>query len=130
MLFQQPQKVSLSSLYAVMSDMSSANTQKIRGVWEKELSVTINEETWKDIWSQAKNISICTRTKAIQLKIIHRIYIYLPVAGILLTPHFLLCVSNVKLKWVPSPTAYGHVINYKGIGLKYYVKWKKYFIRI
>lgn len=75
LLFQQPGKVSLSLFYDVMRIMSPTNTQRVKRVWEKELSVTINEGTWEDIWSYAKKISICTRTKAIQFKITHRMHI-------------------------------------------------------
>ncbi len=99
MLFQQPGKVSLSLFYDVICGMSPAITQRIKDVLEKELFVTIDEETWEDI-CYTKKISICTRTKAVQFRIIHRInkYVHPLIADILLTPHFLLCVSNVKLK--------------------------------
>ena len=74
-LFQPPGKVSVSLLYGVIAGTSTTDTQRIKGVWEKELLVNIDDETWVDIWSYAKKISICTRAKAIQLKIIHRIHI-------------------------------------------------------
>ncbi len=73
MLFQQTEKVSLSAFYDVLSNLSPSNTQRIKDAWEKELSVTIDEETWENIWNCAKKIFICTRTKAIQFKIIHKI---------------------------------------------------------
>lgn len=49
MLFQQPGKVFLSLFYDVMRGKSPTNTQRIKGAWERELSVTIDEETWQDI---------------------------------------------------------------------------------
>ncbi len=74
-LFQQQLKLSLSSFYRVLIGFSTTDVQGVRGVWEKELSVTIDEEKWDTIWSLAKKISICTRTRAIQLKILHRLHI-------------------------------------------------------
>ena len=98
-LFHQQFKVSLSSFYHVLNGFSAVGAQGVRDVWERELSVTIDEDKWDTIWSLAKKISICTRTRAIQLKILHRLHI---------SPnrrHFFnrslspLCVSSVKLMW-------------------------------
>ncbi len=75
MLFQQKLKVSLSSLYGVLNGLSAPDTRGVRGVWEEELSVTLDEEIWNSIWVNAKKISICTRARAIQLKIMHRLHI-------------------------------------------------------
>lgn len=75
MLFQQRQRVSLSSLYRALNGQCASDTQRVRGLWEKELSVTIDEETWDSVWIYAKKISICTRARATQLKIKHRLHI-------------------------------------------------------
>lgn len=75
MLFQQQNKMSLSSFYKVLVRLSTCDTQRVRSLWEKELSVTLDKETWDSVWSNTKNISICTRTRAIQVKIIHRLHI-------------------------------------------------------
>lgn len=75
--------------------MSLTNTQRIKGVWEKEFSATTDEETWEDIWKYAQKISICTPTKG---SLFIRLYIKFIIADIPLTPHFLLCVSSVNLK--------------------------------
>ncbi len=48
---------------------------KIKTKWEEELATDIDDETWDDIWSYAKKISVCTRTREIQFKIIHRLHI-------------------------------------------------------
>ena len=74
-LFQQQLKVSLSSFYHVLNGLSTTVVQGVGGVWQRELSATIDEEKWDTIWSLAKKISICTWTRAIQLKILHRLHI-------------------------------------------------------
>ena len=74
-LYRQPGRLSLSLFYEVLRGMTPNNTQRVKGAWERELSVTIDEETWEDVWNYAKKISICARAKAIQLRIIHRIHI-------------------------------------------------------
>lgn len=121
MLFQQSGKGSLSLFYNVMRGMSPANTHRIKRVWEKELSVNIDEETWEDIWSYAKKISICTQTKAIQ----YPIHIS-PKRRHFFDSSFLLYVSNVKQKEAPYLTACGHVTNDENIGLIYFVKCRRY----
>ena len=61
--------------YDALRSFSAVNTQRVKQVWEKELSVTIDEEMWEDIWRYAKTISICNHTRAIQLRIIHGLHI-------------------------------------------------------
>lgn len=74
-LFGQQLTVSLSSFYHVLNALTTTDAQGIRGVWERELSVTIDEDKWDTVWSLAKRISICTRTRAIQFKILHRLHV-------------------------------------------------------
>ena len=69
-LFKQTEGVTLSSLYDVMS----GNTHKIKGMWERDLSVTLDEETREEIWSHAKKISISTRTKCLKCKTESKFY--------------------------------------------------------
>ncbi len=51
------------------------DTQRIKTKWEEELATDIDDETWDDIWSYAKKLSVCTCTREIQFKIIHRLHI-------------------------------------------------------
>lgn len=48
-LFRQQLKVSLSSFYRVLNALTTTDAQGVRGVWEKELSVTIDEDKWDTI---------------------------------------------------------------------------------
>ncbi len=58
-----------------MCVISSADTQRTKTKWEEELATDINDETWEDVWSYAKKISLCSRMREIQFKSIHRLYI-------------------------------------------------------
>lgn len=53
---------------------AAVTLQRLRGTWEWELSVTINEEEWEDIWRRAKSATVCSHAQAIQLRIIHRMH--------------------------------------------------------
>ena len=75
MLFFPQRKMSVSLFFDTLRSFSAVNTQRVKQVWEKKWSVTIDEEMWEDIWRYAKTIPICNRTRAIQLRIIHRLHI-------------------------------------------------------
>ena len=62
-------------LYGAMRTLSTVALQELREKWESELSVTINDNEWEDIWIYAKSISVCNRAKSIQFKILHRMHI-------------------------------------------------------
>lgn len=50
--------------------------QRIWKVWEREFSLPIDGEVWDEGWENAKSISVCNRTQALQLKkIIHPLHI-------------------------------------------------------
>lgn len=46
--------------------------QALGGIRETELSVTLDDEDWRDIWRHAKSISVSTSTEAIQFKMTYR----------------------------------------------------------
>lgn len=48
--------MSVSIFYDALRSFSTVNTQGVKRVWENELSVTIVEEMWEDIWRHAKTI--------------------------------------------------------------------------
>ena len=75
MFFSPQRKMSVSLFYDALRSFSTVNAQRVKRVWEKELSVTIDKEMCEDIWRYAKTISIFNRTRAIQLRIIHRLHI-------------------------------------------------------
>ncbi len=75
LLFLSSGKMSLGRFYDALCLISSADTQRIKTKWEEELATDIDDETWDDIWSYAKEISVCTHTREIQFKIIHRLHI-------------------------------------------------------
>lgn len=66
--------MSLGRFYGAVCSISSVDTQRMKTKWEEELATNIDDETWHDIWSYAKRISICARTREIQFKIIHRLH--------------------------------------------------------
>ena len=41
----------------------------------RELGVVITEEMWDDIWDNARKITVCNRTRAMELKTLHRAHV-------------------------------------------------------
>ena len=68
-------KAAIRTFYASLGDYPSFGTQTLGEVWERELGVEITEEMWDDIWDNARKITVCNRTRAMQLKILHRAHI-------------------------------------------------------
>lgn len=66
---------SIKAFYASLRDSSNTSVRVLGGIWERELGVQINEKMWKKIWDNARKISVCNRTRAMQLKILHRVHI-------------------------------------------------------
>ncbi|CAI5678295.1 unnamed protein product [Oreochromis niloticus] len=75
LLFLRDKEVPVKIFYKALYSVPSVMSQSLKGTWEKELGIAIDDEEWKDVWSYAKSISVCNLTKAIQLKIIHRMHI-------------------------------------------------------
>lgn len=75
LLFLSDKKISVSVFYKALCFAPHAGLERLKGTWEKELNVDIRDEKWEDVWRYAKAISVCNRTQAIQLKIIHRMHI-------------------------------------------------------
>jgi len=128
-LFQIPGEKSVSQLYKILKASSEGNvTFNSRLTWERELSVSISEDDWINIWKYAKSISVCNRAKAIQFKILHRMHISpnrRHAFNNSLSPLCLKCKStipfhlyvlSVRHKLVHSLTVFGLVISYKYIG--------------
>ncbi len=72
LMFQKCGKVSISLFNNSLCD---GITPRIRKLWERELSVPIDEDICDKVWEKSKAISICNRMKAVQLKILHRLHI-------------------------------------------------------
>ena len=66
---------SIRSFYASLRECSGPDTRSLGGVWERELGVEITEGMWDDIWDNARKITVCNRTRAMQLKILHRAHV-------------------------------------------------------
>lgn len=75
LLFLTSGKTSLSRFYGAVCSLAGDITQRVKTTWKKELDMDIDDETWDDIWLYAKQIYVCTRTREIQFKIIHRFHI-------------------------------------------------------
>lgn len=74
-IFLSQGDASISNLYAGLRDCSNLCTRTLGVIWERELDVVINEELWEDIWDNAKKITVCNRTRAMQFKILHRAHV-------------------------------------------------------
>lgn len=66
---------SIRSFYTSLRDCSNLGARTLRVVWERELGVEITEEMWDDIWDNARKITVCNRTRAMQFKILHRAHV-------------------------------------------------------
>lgn len=65
----------ISCFYNALCLYEVVTTQDLRRLWEEELQLTITEEDWDRVWSQANKISVCNMARAIQLRIVHRLHI-------------------------------------------------------
>lgn len=74
-LFGTVGRMSISLLYRAMHNIPPVTLQELIVKWEKELSVTINDNEWEDIWIYARSLSVCNCAKSIQFKILHRMHI-------------------------------------------------------
>lgn len=74
-LFLPRFKTSIKSSYTLLKEYASTNTIHLKGLWEKELGMEINDEDWDNIWRNANSLSVCNRIKAIQLKILHQAHV-------------------------------------------------------
>lgn len=68
-------KKCITAFYRTLSHNSPLTSQDTKRAWERDLGVTIDNSNWQEVWSHAKDISICNRTKSIQFRIIHRTHI-------------------------------------------------------
>lgn len=68
-------KAAIRTFYASLGDCLSISTRTLGEVWERELGVEITKEMWDDIWNDAEKITVCNRTRAMQLKILHRAHV-------------------------------------------------------
>lgn len=68
-------KAAIRTFYASLGDDSNFGAGTLGEVWEKELGVEISEEMWDCIWDNARKITVCNRTRAMQLKILHRAHV-------------------------------------------------------
>lgn len=74
-LFKMHLIKSISSFYSLLSEYANTSTHFLKIIWEKELNIQVTDEDWNIVWKNAKNLSICNKVRAIQLKILHRAHI-------------------------------------------------------
>ncbi len=75
LLFLTDGEISVSLFFKAMYFAPPGGLQRLKGMWEKELNIMIDDEKWKEVWRHAKSISVCNHEQAIQLKIIYRMHI-------------------------------------------------------
>ena len=66
---------SIRTFYAGLRDCPNFSTRALGVIWERELGVVITEEMWEDIWDNARKITVCNQTRAMQIKILHRAHV-------------------------------------------------------
>lgn len=73
--FEMHSTKSISLFYSVLSEYVGTSTHFLKTIWERELNIQVADEDWNMVWKNAKNLSICNKVRAIQLKILHRAHI-------------------------------------------------------
>ncbi len=71
----QIRKKCITVFYRALNSNSPHTSQTTKQAWEKDLGIAIDDADWREVWSQAMNISVCNRTKSIQFRIVHRKHI-------------------------------------------------------
>lgn len=66
---------SISVFHNVLRDYGNISTLHLKQTWEKELDVKITNDQWYDAWKSVRDLRVCNRVKATQLKILHRAHI-------------------------------------------------------
>lgn len=65
LLLQTDENVSISLHCHTLQNISSVDTQRLKGKMQKELSVIIDYESWEDVWRHDQ-ITVCSYTKETQ----------------------------------------------------------------
>lgn len=71
---QLPRKL-VSIFYQALLASSPLTSHATKQAWERDLGILIDEADWQEMWTCAKAISVCNRTKSIQYRILHRTHI-------------------------------------------------------
>lgn len=66
---------SIHLFYGILSEYVEISTHFLKTIWERELNIQISDEEWNMAWKNAKNLSVCNRVRATQLKTLHRAHI-------------------------------------------------------
>ena len=69
------QKRLVSALYGRMLDLRHAPVDKIKAAWEKDLGLSLSEDTWSSVLKLVNSTSLCARHCLIQFKVVHRAHI-------------------------------------------------------
>lgn len=65
----------ISILYQLLNSAHPSSTENIKNLWETDLGLTINDETWEAILRRIPESSICARHGLIQLKVVLRAHL-------------------------------------------------------
>ena len=68
-------KGAISILYDIISNSNPAPLDKIKADWERDLGLTLTDETWDSVLSSIHKTSLCARHCLVQFKIVHRAHI-------------------------------------------------------
>uniref|UniRef100_A0A3Q3G8L9 Reverse transcriptase domain-containing protein n=1 Tax=Kryptolebias marmoratus TaxID=37003 RepID=A0A3Q3G8L9_KRYMA len=73
-LLTSTREVSLSLCYKTLK-CHKHHLPTLAQAWGDELGIEITDEMWNSIWNSARKISICNRSWALQLKLLHRAHL-------------------------------------------------------
>lgn len=74
-LFFGTREVSLSMCYKTLKGYFKSDSSTLAQAWGGELNICITEEMWSRIWNSVRKITICNRSWALQLKLLHRAHL-------------------------------------------------------
>lgn len=66
---------SISLFYSILKGYNTTNTYFLKDLREKELNVTITDNSCTNAWKSVKTLSVCNRVRAMQLKLLNRAHI-------------------------------------------------------
>ncbi len=64
----------LSNIYNIINNKQTPSSRSLKSLWEEDLSITLENETWNAVLKRIHSSSVSSRHKLIQFKVVHRIH--------------------------------------------------------
>lgn len=64
----------ISRIYSTINDNQTPSSRTLKSLWEQDLSILLEDETWHTILKRINFSSVSSRHRLIQFKVVHRIH--------------------------------------------------------